>query len=200
MSLTSLTQREYNSVRQILKSNNVILATYSDISTHLKTLPVGTIQMDYCNCDTNCMAALTDLHETLSSYLKNSFWWSKMSFTTSTGSLIDDLKEKSDIYKHLNPKNRTIFLRVTGDNFRAACKQPTEQISYSILNIMDFVNSPYGQILAAIFRGKETRNSISNHVHSFYEQLSELLEHGLTIALTGEQLNVIPIMCADLGF
>ena len=65
---------------------------------------------------------------------------------------------------------------------------------------MDFVNSPYGQILAAIFRGKETRKSISNHVHSFYEQLSELLEHGLTIASTGEQLNVLPIMCADLGF
>ena len=42
----------------------------------------------------------------------------------------DHLKKLNpNLYGHLNPKQRTFFLRLTGDNFRAASKYSTEQIS-----------------------------------------------------------------------
>lgn len=50
MSWTTLTQREYNSVRQILQKNNVTLATYSNVSNHLKNLNVGKILTNHCQC------------------------------------------------------------------------------------------------------------------------------------------------------
>lgn len=146
------------------------------------------------------MSALTDLKETLPRYLTNEFWLSKMDFSKDTESLVKDLKNWSTIYENLIPTNKCLFLRMTGDNFRAACRQPTEQISYSILNATDLVNSPYGQVICAIFRGKENRDNIDVHVNLYHQQLVDLLKNGLTLDLTGETFNIIPILCADLGY
>ena len=199
MSWTTLTQREYNSVRQILKNNNVDIAKYCDVSVYLKTLNVGQILTNYCKCENSCMSAATDIKETLCQYLKSEFWMSKMNFNTNTKSLIHHLQNDSSIYKHLNPDNKCIFLRMTGDNFRAACKQPTQQISFSILNVQELVNSPYGQILSSIFRGKETRKNIDEHVTLYHQQLEELLKEGLKLD-SSTAYNIIPILCADLGY
>ena len=66
------------------------------------------------------------------------------------------------MYKNIDIdiKLKTIFLRITGDNFRAACKKPPEQVSYSILNIKDTLHSPYGQFLHTLYRGSENRESL----------------------------------------
>ena len=76
------------------------------------------------------MSAATDIKETLCQYLKSEFWMSKMKFNTNKKSLTHHLQNDSSIYKHLNPGNKCIFLRMTGDNFKAACKQPTQQIFF----------------------------------------------------------------------
>ena len=91
---------------------------------------------------------------------------------------------------------RTIFLR-------AACKFPTEQMSFSVLNVEELLHSPYGQFIFSLWRGSENRENLSRHGSKYHQQLESLLLNGAEFTLPNgerERMNVIPIMCADLGY
>jgi len=109
--------------------------------------------------------------------------------------LFESLKElNSELYGHLNPNLRTLFIRLTGDNFRGAGKIPTEQISYSILNNECLLQSPYGQFLSSLWRGSESRLNIEIHVSEHYKEIKELLLNGISIPTTDgevERFNVL---------
>ena len=80
------------------------------------------------------------------------------------------LKERdTELYENLDPKKRTIFIRETGDNFRAASRYPTEQTSIAILNMKRLVNCPYGQFITTLWRGSESRIMIDSQVTHHYE-------------------------------
>ena len=133
---TSLTQREYNSVKEILSIQKVQIAPHSKVREYIKTLDVGELNQHFCGCDRECMScSAKSVVETLTILIKSSHWFSKMIFMNISVShrLFVFLKEYSpDLYGNLDPMKRTLFLRVTGDNFRAACKFPTEQMSFSV--------------------------------------------------------------------
>ena len=91
---------------------------------------------------------------------------------------------------------------MTGDNFRAACKQPTEQISFSLLNNKD-LHSPYGQFIVSLWRGKEDYENIKAHTTDYHAEMKMLMMNGADFALPNgkiEKFNILPIICADLGF
>jgi len=100
------------------------------------------------------------------------------------------------LYEHLDPNLKTLFIRLTGDNFRAACKFPTEQISFSFLHNSEMHHSPYGQFITSLFRGSESRENVETHTKLHYAEVKELLMNRFT--LNREKFNVEPFLCADL--
>ena len=109
----------------------------------------------------------------------------------------------ADLYGNLDANRKSLLIRMTGDNFRASRKQYTEQVSFSILNIKDFLHSPYGQFTSTVYRGKKSTDSIGRHTTVYHNEVKELLLNGVDFVLPSgesEAFNVIPFMCADLSY
>ena len=47
---TSLTQREYYSVKEILSKQNVEIAVHSKVRDYIKTLDIGELSQQFCGC------------------------------------------------------------------------------------------------------------------------------------------------------
>jgi hypothetical protein len=79
---------------------------------------------------------------------------------------------------------------------------PTEQTSFSILNMMKLVNSPHGQFISTLWRGSESREMIEDHVSAHYQELEVCVRNGITLKI-GDQLEWFNVLCffvADLCF
>ena len=76
-------------------------------------------------------------------------------------SLLKDFNK--GLYENLDSNLRTLYLLLTGDNYRAAAKSPTEQISFSLLNNVGMLHSPYGQFIASLW-GSESRLKVKINV------------------------------------
>ena len=201
MSRSDLSQRGYKNVKEILKSENVELPSYDTVQQYVKNLDTGTLTRSFCCCpDDVCLSCGSNMKETIELTLKNKAWFNKFDF--STNKLVGFFEKlcclNKDLYGHLDPSLRTLFIRLNGDNFRAACKYLTEQISFSFLNNYDMLHSPYGQFVASLFRGSESRSNVDIHTLTHYAEVKELLTKGIMIV--GEKFNVIPTICADLCF
>ena len=113
------------------------------------------------------------------------------------------IKQKNySLYSSLDPKKRTIFLRETGDNFRAAGRFPTEQTSFALLNLTKFLASPYGQFLTALWRGSESRKNLEVHAKTHYDALRDLVKNGIQVETPNgdlESFTVIVFLVTDLG-
>ena len=108
------------------------------------------------------------------------------------------LKEENiDLHQNFDPNKDTIFMRDTADSFRACAKQPTEQCSFTILNIKDLVNSPHGQFIVSLWRGDETRKNFDLHYNLYLEELEELVINGFNTPNTS--YNVVFLLVADLS-
>ena len=175
---TSLTQRGYNSVKEILSKQKVEISAHSKVRDYIKTLDIGELNQQFCGCDGGCMSSGAELVlETLTILMKSPHWFPKMKFLNISEShrLLSFLKEYSpNLYGHLDCTKMTLFLRVTGDNFRAACKYPTEQMSFSVLNVEELLHSPYGQFISSLWRGCENRENLIRHGSKFHHQLKRL--------------------------
>ena len=65
----------------------------------------------------------------------------------------------------------------------------------------ELFNSPYGQLVVALFKGKENRANIDAHASSYHKQMWHMVEHGISVKLPSgiiERFNVICILCCDL--
>ena len=206
ISKTELTQRGYKNLKKLLSTQNVNLAPYESVTKYLKSLDVGNLRRSYCKCpDDICISVGATVQESLQLYLANDFWYEKLKLPTDTEQInfFATLKELNpSLYGHLRPDRKTLFLRLTGDNFRAAAKCPTEQISFSVLNNKETLHSPYAQMISSLWRGSESRINIEIHTAEHYAEVKGLLMNGLKITKNGnrEHFNVIPILCADLCF
>ena len=97
------------------------------------------------------------------------------------------------------------FFRQTGDNFRSF-HLPTQQMSFSILNINELVNSPSGQILQCLWRGPEDATFIEAHCLGMFQSLEKLSKEGVTLNIPAnddqpsvvETFNVVIFYVADL--
>ena len=117
--------------------------------------------------------------------------------------IFDVLKSKDPLlYQSLDINKRTIFLRETGDNFRGASRCPTEQISFSILNLTELLSSPYGQFVMSLWRGSETRKHLMAHVTAHYQELTEAVQYGIELVhgnKSVETFNIVVFLCTDIG-
>ena len=167
-----MSQRGYKNVKKILKNQDIILPTYDSVRNFLKNLDVGVIERCYCKCQNDvCFSCQCSVTETLKLFLANSFWMEKLKFPTQLQQeqLFSSLKSlNNELYGNLDPNLRTLYLRLTGDNFRGSAKFPTEQISFSILNNVGMLHSPYGQFIASLWRGSESRLNVQIHVSEHY--------------------------------
>ena len=172
----------------------------------MKELDIGNLTRSFCKCpDDVCLSIGSNVQENLAAFtLQNKFWLEKMNFPSESDQLKFFTMLKSlngKLYDQLDPKRRTVFLRLTGDNFRAACKYPTEQISYSVLNNKEMLHSPYSQFISSLWRGSESRINIEIHTLDHYLEIKSLLTNGLRVVnKDGEYFNILPMMCADLCF
>ena len=80
MSCTSLTQREFNNVRDVLKKHNVNISSYNNVSAYIKSLDVGKMVPNFCSCLYKCMSTCSDALETLQSLISSAHWFSKWFF------------------------------------------------------------------------------------------------------------------------
>ena len=109
--------------------------------------------------------------------------------------------EDPQLYRKLDTFERILFLRETGDNFRAGPHQTTEQMSFSILNLTKVIYYPNAQFLISIWRGTETRNYIQAHVRGHYDDVISAVHNGLALTLaddTIETFNIIAFLVTDL--
>lgn len=202
----SLSQRGYKSLRRILQQNNVQLPVYDKVRKFCTETDVGIIETIHVDDEVcKCMGVCTSITDTLQHIVGCEKLKLEISFfnVEEQVRIFSFLKEKdAELYKNLDPNKRTIFIRDTGDNFRAASRYPTEQTSFSILNLKKLVNCPYGQFITTLWRGSESREMLSTHVGKHYEELTKLVKHGVTLIFNDilEPFNIVAFFVADLCF
>ena len=153
-----------------------------------------------------CKCALTDFSETLQLIFSRQELLDQMKFPTpeQQEKLFRQLCAKHpNLYESTmrdRTKNRTIFVRETGDNFRGSSHTQTEQDSFSLLNLQQLVTSPAGQFVNGIWQSDESRATLSAHLSSTYSELEECVRNGFEATLpdgTVETFNVIVFYVAD---
>ena len=83
---------------------------------------------------------------------------------------------------------------------------PTEEeqkvTSFSLLNLKELLNCPYGQFITTLWRGSESREMIYQHLSSFFDEIIKLVKNGVTLSINDnmEMFNVICFFVADLCF
>ena len=204
-----LSQRDYTTLGEILKRSNIKVSRYQDAIDYAAKIDIGKIEYlkhwETNECEVNCMHASTSAVETLSLIASTPEIFNRFEFvgTELQESLFRELQSESPIYKNLDSSKRTIFLRDTGDNFRASKNYPTEQISFNVMNLKEMLNSPYGQFATSLFRGSENRETLQSHGQAHFNELQLLVEKGITLKLpnqTTEHFNVIVFFVADIGY
>lgn len=207
MGKRNMSQRAYKNVKKILKKSDIHIPKYPELKDYCKNLYVGDIYKLHDDTDScNCMGYGCTVTCTLTMIFKTIYFYGQLSFLSKEKQkpLFSFLKEKdSELYSNLDGSKRTIIIRDTGDNFRAAGRFPTEQTSFSLMNLPKFVNSPYGQHISTLWRGSESRETLKMHVDKHYKELNSLVKHGMTLKSpfgTEESFNVIAIFVADLSF
>ena len=151
------------------------------------------------------MGVRTELQDTLQQIVCTEKLFSQFKFpSTEQQNRILEFLHTADkeLYQNFDPLKITIFIRTTGDNFRAAAKFPTEQTSFSILNMADLANNPYGQFITSLWRGAETRNMLKLHASTHYSELSHVVSNGVSLVVNdcSETFNIVAFLVADLSF
>ncbi|XP_066914971.1 uncharacterized protein [Clytia hemisphaerica] len=202
-----ISQRGYGNIRNILAAKSVKIPSYTNVKQYVNKLNVGKIvPIHHENESTcNCMGYFCTVKETLQMILSCPSLYSKMIFfSIEQCNAIKEfiISKDAELYKNFDSTRRTIIIRDTGDNFRASSKYPTEQTSFSILNIEELVTCPYGQFISTLWRGKESRETLQLHVSKIYEELTHLVKNGVKLKIDNaeEHFNIIVISVADLSF
>ena len=113
--------------------------------------------------------------------------------------LFNTLSSANPFYASLDHTKRKIFLRQTGDNYRSF-RLPTQQMSFSIINILALVSSPHGQLIQKLWRGGESRTNLKMHCTAMFAELRDLVQRGIQLKLpngTEEEFNVVVFYVAD---
>ena len=117
--------------------------------------------------------------------------------------LFNFLKAKNPtLYCSLDESIRTIFIRETGDNFRGSARYPTEQTSFSVLNMKQILQSPHSQFISSLWRGAESRENLELHLASHFIELEDAVKNSLEVMVENkpEKFNIVIFLCTDLGF
>ena len=169
MGKCDLSQRSYKALKGILIQNNVNIPTYDKVRGFCKAINVGPVSRIHSDNEEEmcpCMGYSCEIQDTLQRIMSCDELASKCVFTTTERSkrISYFLKNKNPaLYKNFDFEKRTLFLRTTGDNFRACSRYPTEQTSVSLLNISELINCPYGQFITTLWRGSECRETLESH-------------------------------------
>ena len=203
----SLSQRAYKALKKSLSQKGVILAAYDKNVKLMQNLPIGSVSVD-CGDHPGCMCAVADFQETMQHIFSCKPLVDEMKFPepAQQAHLFQQLHSSfPDLYEQIlkeRPNNRTIFIRETGDNFRSAGRQQTEQDSFTLLNLRQLITSPTGQFVNGLWRGPETRDLIERHMHATFASMEKCVRNGLTVTLpdgTVETFNVVLFYIADYG-
>ena len=205
----SLSQRSYNTVKSLLKKQNVRLHKYANVSSYLEGLDVGPIlKKDHVGnlpqtATGDCMCVSVSTRDTLERIFRSSRLYSKMAFIdiNKQEPLFTKLKTlNKDVFNSLDCSKRTLFVRQTGDNYRCF-RLPTQQMSFNLMNL-PYLNSPLAQFVQCLWRGEENRKFICVHCSKLYAELEEISQNGIDLTLPSgqaEHFNVIVIYVADLS-
>ena len=70
------------------------------------------------------------------------------------------------------------------------------------LNLTKFLDSPYGQFLATLSHGSESRENLEVHVKTHYDALRDLVKNGIQVETPNgdlESFNVVVFLVTDAG-
>jgi len=200
-----LSQRAYKALKKSLKKKKVYLASYKKTMQFVDQLKIGSISGS-CGDRDQCMCALTDFSETIKLIFSRAELYQEMRFPSPEQQkrVLEQLHSKypalysNTVRERMN--HRTIFIRETGDNFRAAGRQQTEQDYFTILNLQQLITSPSGQFVNGIWRGQEGRAMLEKHLSATYCQMDNCVRNGITVTLPDgrvETFNVVVFYIAD---
>nr|XP_047142024.1 uncharacterized protein LOC124816524 isoform X2 [Hydra vulgaris] len=186
----NLSQRGYKSLRTVMSKNLIDLPTYTNVREYCLTAEVGKISKIHEDNENicKCMGAKTNLAETLQYIISCKKLLHEMEFLSieKQADLFAYLKQvNSTLYNSIDSTKRTLFIKDTGDNFRAASRFPTEQTSFSLLNLKTLINSPYGQFITTLWRGSESKIMLDTHVKCHYQDLTDLIINGFLKNIIG---------------
>ena len=73
---------------------------------------------------------------------------------------------------------------------------PTEQTSFSVLNIQELCNNPYGQVIFTLWRGSESRKMLESHDSEHFKELGLLVRGGKKLIVNNEEnFNIVVFFC-----
>lgn len=77
----------------------------------------------------------------------------------------------------------------------------TEQISFSLLNVKQMVNNPYGQYINGLWRESETREGLEVHMGGHFQDLDKVKLNDVDLIVNGnrEHFNVLLFLVTDIG-
>nr|XP_047130118.1 uncharacterized protein LOC124810022 isoform X2 [Hydra vulgaris] len=208
MDKIEISQRSYKVLKGILKKNNINIPTYDHLRKYCLNIDVGRIQHAHndASVDCECFGYSCNVKETLRRVLSTLSLYEKFEFfSIEQQQVIRDflILKNNTLYEKFDINSKTLILHDTGDNFCAASRYPTEQTSFSIVNLTPMINSLYGQFITTLWRGIESHENIKLHVQKVYTDLTNLVKNGLTVCINSnktEHFNVILFLVADLCF
>ena len=159
----SMSQRGYKQLKSVFQTQ-VKFPRYEHVSRYIRELNVGAITLSKDDLHQTHMCIKSSVSEIIHLAL-NGELEKATPFTPYTQQKQKDLFKRLkdtqlEVYDHLDPSRPTLLIRQTGDNFRAAGRQPTEQFSFSLLNFQQLTSNPYGQFVTHMWRGGESRSML----------------------------------------
>ena len=160
--------RAYRLVKKNMENCGVIMSTYEECREYLKEKSSAFV-IEQCP-NPNCFCAVTSVtaiikhfyeHENTRKLVRNNTVKGKESFTK----LINALKnDSSSMYGKLDPENKTILIRLNGDNYRSVGSTVAERVSIHIMNNWDSSDSPLLEIPFCLWKGAETIENWVRHM------------------------------------
>ncbi|XP_047130119.1 uncharacterized protein LOC124810022 [Hydra vulgaris] len=157
MDKIEISQRSYKVLKGILKKNNINIPTYDHLRKYCLNIDVGRIQHAHndASVDCECFGYSCNVKETLRRVLSTLSLYEKFEFfSIEQQQVIRDflILKNNTLYEKFDINSKTLILHDTGDNFCAASRYPTEQTSFSIVNLTPMINSLYGQFITTLWR------------------------------------------------
>ena len=212
MTRNGMSQELYKRHKKQLKTQGVILPSLRDVQAFKKTLKIP--KSWQCNT-AGCVCAIVCIKETITMILKNDKLIKRMTFMTSAAQsgVFQELKNEAPLlYGNLDESRKTIWIRLSPDNFRTAGNKNAERVSYMILNFEEDTDNPFYEIFASIWQGGETRCEFQVHCGTtdgfpyleytsrtndgIFNDFADLVVNGIKV--NGEWFNVVVLLVPDM--
>jgi hypothetical protein len=153
---TSLSSRQYDKVRIMLRSYNIYMGSYSNMSSEIE-MSVGHLVKN-CSCSLCDKCAIILPNDILQMYMGQPKVMEALQFHPSLKILVRELKfSDPELYGGLNEDSNTLVLRFSLDNVGARKNRPMERVSMSLVNMIEQSDNSLLELAPRTWRDRKSK-------------------------------------------